>query len=380
MKMKKANGEFQGFSNERMKKNRIIALMIGLSVLAIGAFIVLLVAFPRLFHQRRFVSLDLAMLGDKPLIVSLWSEEFSSEDDGTSLRGYEVRAHDPQTHAELSKIYLERSLDLLPSDPLLHVRPDGDVWVVQPQNNAQPTSFMQRLKLSSTGQFKLQPTPMIADYIPATGFQGSKITLRNQFHEVGCFDAETETLVEQNCPWETPKSIPGTFFLVSKTSVSTRSKLWRMQTDSVGVVSDHTAEYMMGIRSIDDVYVLQDLAANQFMITEERFSSYPRMTDTPTFRFSCLTRGDYLVDAKLIYQDSMQAILQIPTADPQVSEVACIDGFGEQAWKIKVDFANNLYATLQVRPIPGKTVLIVPESFVIAIDLDAGQVAWEYRP
>jgi hypothetical protein len=362
------------------KKIRRIWIMIGLSVLGVAAMITFIVAFPRLFRDQRFVTMDLMTIDGKALIVSLWSEEFSSEDDGTVLRGYEVRAYDPESRTELSKIFMEHRVESMPSNPQLHLGPNGDVWVVQSQDNGQSSSFLQRLKVSSAGQFELVPTAAIKDYVPISGFRGTKLSLRNKFNEFGCFDAETNKLVEQNCPWENAKPAKGSFFLVTKTNGSTRSKLWHVQSDSVPPEPGISVGYVTGDRPIDGVFVLNDLASNRYTVTEERLGYYQISPEAPQLHLKCLTNEDYLVDARLIYQDSLQAILQMPTEDPKIFEVVCMDGFGQRVWKVKVDFGDNPYSSLEIKSLPGKAVLMIPEVFALAVNLDEGGIAWEYRP
>jgi hypothetical protein len=363
-------------------KKRVIRtwLIIGSMVLAIGAMIGFIVAFPRLFHDQRFVAMDLVETEGKLVVVSLWVEEYSSEDDGTSLEGYELRSHDPQSGKELSKTYMDNDLDFLPSNPSLYLGLDGDVWVVQALDNTQASSFLKRFTLSADGKFDSVSLKPLEGYVPISGFRGSKLSLRNKFNEYACFDAATEKLEEGNCPWGNEDPISGSFFLVSKASGSARTKLWHLKTDSAAPEAGISVGFVEGDRPLDGVHVLNDLASNRYQVTEERLAYYQSTSNPATFHFKCLTPEDYLVDAKLVSQDSSRAMLQLPTDDPKVFELRSMKANGQKSWNLKLNFADNPYGGMQVTTRGDQTILLDPQTFIVAVSEKTGQIVWEFKP
>ncbi|MEY3441774.1 MAG: hypothetical protein RLZZ519_55 [Bacteroidota bacterium] len=363
-------------------KRKILRIwgIIVLSVLGTAAIFAFVFAFPRLFHHQRFVTMDWVETDGKVVVVSLWVEETSSEDDGPSLEGYELRSLDPATGKELSKTYMEQQLDFVPSDPTLHLDRDGDVWVVQAQDNGQTSSFLKRLTLAGDGKFEPVGLGQLEGFAPISGFRGSKLSLRNKFNEFACFDAATEKLSDENCPWENSNPVSGSFFLVSKATGSTRSKLWHLKTDSVAPEPGISVGFVVGDRPMDGVHVLNDLASSQFQVTEERLAYYQSTSNPATYHFKCLTPDDYLVDAKLLEQDSMRVILKQPTDDPKVFGIQCINAAGQKSWRVELKLGDNPYNTIDVRSRGEQTILMDSEAFIVAINELSGKIIWEFRP
>jgi hypothetical protein len=367
--------------NAAFKKKMIRnSLIFGSVFLGVGAIIGFIYAFPRLFHHQRFVMMDLVETDGKLVVVSLWVEEHSSEDDPTSLEGYELRSHDPQSGKELSKSYMVQNLDFLPSNPSLHLGVDGDVWVVQAQDNGQTTSFLKRFTLSGDGSFDSVSLKPLAGYAPISAFRGTKLSLRNRFNEYACFDAATEKLEEVACPWENDDPISGSFFLVSKVSGSARTKLWHLETDSAAPPPGISVGFVVGDRPLDGVHVLNDLSSNRYQVTEERLAYYQSTSNPATYHFKSLTPADYLVSARLVSQDASRAILQLPTDDPKVFELRSMKANGQKSWDLKLNFADNPYNGMQVSTRGDQTILMDPQTFIVAVSETTGQIVWEFRP
>ena len=232
------------------------------------------------------------------------------------------------------------------------------------------------------GDGKFEPVSLkpLEGYVPISGFRGSKLSLRNQYNEFACFDAATEKLSDENCLWGNSDPVSGSFFLVSKATGSTRSKLWHLKTDSVAPEAGISVGFVVGDRPLDGVHVLNDLASNRFQVTEERLAYYQSTSDAATFHFNCLTPDTYIVDAVLLAQDSNRVILREPTEDPKVFAIHSIKVSGQKSWNVQLKFGDNPYNTIDVRSRGDQTILMDSESFVVAVSEASGKILWDFRP
>jgi hypothetical protein len=370
-------------ANNLVKRNiRRIWMMIGLSVLLVAGIMGFFVAFPRITHSQKFIQMDWIDWQGKPVIVSVWSETADTEDDGICLRGYEVRCTDPLEKKELGKLYLERSLNDLPSGPGLYVGDKGDVWILSAKDNVGASEgYVRHLKLLPDGNFQEVATPILTGYTPIGGFLGASFMVRNTFNEDQCFDVESQQFVEDGCQWGSDNLYrKGAFFLVSKTSGSTRSKLWHLVTDSAAPEPGITVGIVTGDRPMDGVHVLNDLSSSNYRVTEERLAYYQTHTDPKSYRFNCITPGDYWVDAAVKFQDSIRVVVQLPGTEPETFQLISFGADGRQLWKTDIGAALNAYSKLTVETVGNQAIVLARNDFAMAIDDKTGKVLWQFNP
>lgn len=380
---KRAADQVEQANRSVKRRMRSMWLWIGISFLGVGAFMLVFLVFPRWTHSHKFVSVELIEWQGKPLLVGLWMEYSSSEDDGDCLEGFVVRAIDGPSGKELGEVFMEHEARGMPTGGSMMVTPEGGVWVSC--TNAgnmflEMAPFMGKVQLAADGSLTVVPDPVPKGLLPSASFSHGRISMTNQYNEPVCYEISTGKAIPGACPWEQDKVAQGAFFLAHKEAGSTRSRLWYVRSQNKVPDATISMGFVSGDRPLGGVHLLNDLASNHYKVTEERLAYYQTMGDSGEFKFTAVGDDDYLVNALVSYHDSACAILQMPGETEEEPRYVCYLPDGKKAWEVKLDIGNKLYLSMVPHWLGDQVVLISNGAMAAGIDPGSSEVLWEWRP